>query len=161
MSKPQKSERSAEKDEKRGHRLTLTKDDDFDPEYPYFKGSIDCLVPAKCGGWQECPESHQIDGEPVNDGPWESDESAPWYEQDYFTFHGVEHEWRYGYGWTVPFEGCVVAANDHASDSTHEIGVEHGEGTFLVDDEWDDTYVTLHVIEPVSLPPEAPTGGVA
>ncbi|MBB3040982.1 hypothetical protein [Nocardioides soli] len=147
------AEQRAETDQKRGHHLTVVKDDDFDPEYPHFKGTITCLVPTKCGGWQECPESHQIEGGPVNDGPWDSDEDAPWFEEDYFTFHGVEHEWRYGYGWTVPFEGCCVADNDSSVDSVHDIGLENGEGTYVVDDEWDDTSCTLIVVERVSSRP--------
>lgn len=154
------ADRQSEPAQQRGHHLIVTKDDDdFDPEYPYFKTAVVCLSPAKCGGWQECRESHEMPGMPTNDGPWDSDESAPWCDQDYFTFHGVEHEWRSGYGWTVPFEGCVVAADDSVGDNAHDIGVAHGEGTYLVDDDWDDEYVTLAIIERVVTPPRLPDGG--
>lgn len=127
----------------RGHVLTVTKSDDWHEDQPYFDYSIECLAPEKCGGWQECVEPHEVDGNSAADGPWGSDESAPWFEEDYYVFHDVEHEWRYGYGWTVPFEGCVVAANDSAYDYAHDIGVEHGPGRYVVDDEWDDCSVAL------------------
>lgn len=59
--------------------------------------------------------------------------------------HGVLHEWRWGHGWTVPFEGCVVADNVHRgwSDDASDIAIEHGIGTHVVDDDWDDTDLRL------------------
>lgn len=63
----------------------------------------------------------------------------PWCDEDEFVFHGVPHTWRYGYGWTVPFEGCVVDANDSCVDEAYDIAREHGPGTHEVDDDWDET----------------------
>lgn len=149
---------STEKDQKRGHVLVIEPDTEYAARFPdapvEYRWSIECQNPARCGGWQECHESHQIDGEPVNDGPWESEESAPWFEEDYYTFHGVEHEWRYGHGWTVPFDGCVVAENAGYTDCPVE---PMRTGRWLVEDEWDDTYMSLHVIEGLPLPPAEET----
>lgn len=133
----------------RGHILTLTRSSDWAEDEPYFDHQIECLVPERCGGWQECGETHEVDGLNAADGPWEGDDGAPWFEQEEFVFHGVEHEWRYGYGWTVPFEGCVVAANDSVYENAHEIGCGHGPGRYLVDDDWDDTCCILHLIAPI------------
>lgn len=147
------TKQSAEADAPRGHHLIVTKDEDFDPEYPYFASEVVCLAPAKCGGWQECHEPHEVDGANAGDGPWRASDSDPWADLDRFTFHGVEHEWHGGYGWTVPFHGCVVAENDSVGDFAQEIGREHGEGTYAVMDDWDDGLSALDVIERVT-PPE-------
>ena len=141
----------------RGHVLVIEPDAAYAERFPdapvKYRWRIECANTDLCGGFQECPESHQIDGEPVNDGPWESDESAPWYEQDYFTFHGVEHEWHYGWNWTVPFEGCVVKAN--AEDQPIW---PMRTGRWQVDDEWDSgEFVTLHVLSEISPSPGATT----
>jgi hypothetical protein len=127
----------------RGHLLTIAKEADFDPEWPHFDWDITCVVPELCGGWQECQEPHAVDGESAADGPYDASEDDPWFDLEEFTFHGVEHTWRGDYGWTIPYEGCVVSANDYVADEVHDIGVEHGEGTYVVDDEWDDTSCTL------------------
>lgn len=128
---------------RRGHLLTITKEADFDPEWPHFDYEVTCLAPDLCGGWEECPEAHEVDGVSAEDGPDECPEDVAWFDEPTFTFHGVEHEWRYSHGWTVPFPGCVVAANDYICDDAHDIGVTHGEGTHVVDDEWDEYYCSL------------------
>lgn len=132
----------------RGHILVLTKSDDWDEEHPYFNHQIECLNVEKCGGWAECMKPHEVDGKSANDGPWDADDDDPWIDEEEFTFHGVEHTWHYGYGWTTPFKGCVVAENDAACDYAHDIGVEHGPGRYVVDDEWDDTDCTLMYVGP-------------
>lgn len=117
------------------------------PDTPEFEHSIECL--GGCSGWQECQEDkHEVPGyDGVNDGPYESDEDAPWYDEEEYEFHGVLHTWNgSGYGWTVEFPGCVVQANDY--------GEPYGantqrDGSWLVDDDWDDTYVTLNVVTEV------------
>ena len=148
------SPHQADHAQERGHILVIEPDAAYAARFPdapvEYRWSIECQNPARCGGWQECHESHQIDGEPVNDGPWESEESAPWFEEDYYTFHGVEHEWRYGYGWTVPFDGCVVAENAGYTDCPVE---PMRPGRWLVDDEWDDTYMSLNAVEELALSP--------
>lgn len=132
----------------RGHHLIVTKSDDWTEDEPDFDHDVVCLDPPSCGGWQECLDPHEVDGVSAAEGPYDSPEDAPWCDEEEFTFHGVLHEWRYGYGWTVPFPGCVVAANDHVCDSAYDIGRRHGEGTYVVDDEWDDTYCTLLYVGP-------------
>ncbi|MFZ2240593.1 MAG: hypothetical protein WAV90_13850 [Gordonia amarae] len=81
---------------------------------------IICTEPDKCTGWQECPETHAHDGVESLCGPeaCECDEGEPdcvtgrpWESQEDFEFHGTMHTWQNGWGWTVPYEGCVVADN--------------------------------------------------
>lgn len=149
------NEHSAEKDAPRGHVLVIEPDAAYAARFPdaptEYRWSIECLNLEKCGGWQECPESHEVEGQPVNDGPWDSDESAPWFEEEEFEFHGVLHEYRWGHGWTVPFEGCVVASND--ADCPVE---PMRPGRWMVHDEWDDTYLTLELGDDLTrpIPPE-------
>lgn len=130
----------------RGHLLTITTTADHTPEDPDFDYSVTCQAPDLCGGWEECLDPHEVDGVSAADGPWDSDETDPWFEEEEFDFHGVTHEWRYGYGWTVPFKGCVVAANDGVCDAADDIGRSRGPGTYPVDDDWDDTSCYLTVI---------------
>lgn len=100
--------------------------------------SITCY-PGGCNGWQECREEHSVDGYTgENDGPDDSDEDAPWADEEEFEFHGVLHEWRSGWGWTVPFNGCVVSVADSLSDFADNILREYGPGEYLVDDDWGD-----------------------
>lgn len=137
---------------KRGHLLTITKHEDWTEDEPYWDWSITCQSVDLCNGWLECRESHEIDGTSAEDGPYECDESAAWCDEDVFMFHGVEHNWRYGHGWTVPYEGCVVQSADSLSDDVHDIGLEYGEGTYAVEDDWDDEWCWLTVVTRV-LPP--------
>ncbi|WNM66368.1 hypothetical protein SEA_CULVER_98 [Gordonia phage Culver] len=125
-------------DAPRGHILTVTKSDDFDPEYPSFDWSIECQNVDKCGGWQECTEKHEVDGVTAGEGPWDCAEGAPWEEQEEFEFHGVLHTWHWGHGWTVPYRGCVVAGSDWICDHAHDIALDHGCGRHEVEDDWDD-----------------------
>lgn len=128
------------------------------PDSPEFESGIECL--GGCNGWQECGEDkHEVPGyEGVNDGPWDSDEDAPWYDEEEFEFHGVLHTWNgNGYGWTVPFPGCVVAANDYTEPYGADV---RRDGSWLVEDDWDDTTVSLNVIvevEDARTTPVAPT----
>lgn len=155
-------EPTSEKDKPRGHVLVIEPDTAYAERFPdadiEYRWRIECLSPEKCGGWQECSESHEVPGVPVNDGPWDSDESAPWFEQDYFTFHGVEHEWRSGYGWTVPFDGCVVAYNSPFYDCPID---PLRPGRWVVDDEWDDEWMTLVAIEELDCDQGRPRKGRA
>lgn len=122
----------------RGHLLTVTKSDDWFPDQPAWDGAITCLSPTTCNGWWECHEPHEVDGKSAASGPYDCDDSDPWCDEDEYEFHGVQHTWHYGSGWTVPYEGCVVQTVDTISDSAYEIGQAHGEGTYQVDDEWGD-----------------------
>lgn len=88
--------------------------------------------PCPDGGWMECSQEHICEhgcdareGFEENDPdgkecpgfkkklpglPGEPDEYSLncWDGEEDFEFHGVEHTYRYGHGWTVPFEGCIV-----------------------------------------------------
>ena len=150
------SERSTETAQ-RGHVLVIEPDTAYAERFPSapteYRWRIECASVEKCGGWQECRESHEVLGMPTNEGPWESSEDAPWYDQDFFTFHGVEHEWHDGYGWTVPFEGCVVAAT--AEDQPIS---PMRPGRWVVNDDWSDEWVDLEVVSEIPSPP-GQTGG--
>lgn len=137
----------------REHHLTITPDDDGDDfDTPGWQFEITCLAPTKCGGFQECPDEHQVAGVSAADGP-DADESAPWFDEEEFEFHGVMHEWRYGFGWTVPFDGCVVSdALNWNCDSAADIADRHGAGVHVVDDEWDDSSCTLIWVKTVEGP---------
>lgn len=131
---------SAEKNAtERGHLLSVTKGEDWFPDQPDWNGAVVCLVPALCGGWQTCGHDECRVG-----SPYDADNGAePWYEQEEWEFHGELHTYRYGHDWTVPFPGCVVTESDAVFQAAYDIGQQHGEGTYLVDDEWDDTSCTL------------------
>jgi len=123
----------------RGHILTVTQCEDFDPDCPSFDYSIECQNVDKCGGWIECHKPHEVDGMSAEDGPWDCADDAPWEGYDEFMFHGVLHRWVGWNGWTIPYDGCVVASNEMIGDDAHDIALEHGCGRHVVDDDWDDT----------------------
>lgn len=123
---------------KRGHILVVTKSDDWHPDQHVYDFAVECVEPDLCDGWWECHEKHEVDGLSAEGGPWDCDVSDPWCDEEVFTFHGVEHTWRGALGWTVPFPGCVVAAQDCLSDEAWPIARECGEGRYPVEDEWGD-----------------------
>lgn len=118
-----------------------------------YTATIEC-IPGGCLGWIECREEHTVDGYTgPNDGPYDSGEDAPWADKEETEFHGVMHTWRSGWGWTVPYPGCVLAEQD-TSDNEHDILMEYGPGAYLVDEDWwDETSVT---ISPVSMADGSP-----
>lgn len=121
----------------RGHILTITKGDDFDPRWPVFGYNIECLNKDKCGGVEVCVKDHTVDGRSAQEGPYECDDNAPWSGCDDFEFHGVIHHWHYCIGWTTPYPGCVVA-DAEVHDDANDIGIEHGPGRYAIEDDWDD-----------------------
>lgn len=130
------------------HVVTQREETDYAESYPgeppEFESELEC--PIGCNGWQECREDeHAVPGyDGENAGPWESDEDAPWYDEEEFEFHGVVHTWNgNGYGWTVPYDGCVVAGNDWQAS----LYFPDREGKWLMDDEWDDTVTLTDVCE--------------
>lgn len=125
----------------RGHVLVVSLAADSIPEEPAYDFTVECLAPSLCGGWQECTGDHLIGHAEPNP---EDDEDC----SDELEFHGVEHAWRPGYGWTVPFPGCIVADRVGQWDSGEwEIASEHGPGRHAVEDDWDDSELTLYFIE--------------
>lgn len=104
---------------------------------------VTCTVEGGCGGWMECGEPHEVDGISAADGPHDCDPDAPWADCDEFTFHGVDHEWRVGYGWTVDYDGCPITPwhfdLPDGIDTTRN-------GSWLVENEWDDTDCLVELI---------------
>lgn len=104
--------------------------------------TIECADPAHCAGWIECTGDHT--------GYDPEDEESPAFDEwEDVEIHGVFHDWRRGYGWTVPYPGCVVAAE--AVEAPDELW-ERVDGDYLlkpgrwvVDDDWDDTSCYLTV----------------
>lgn len=138
----------------RGHVLVIEPDAAYAERFPdapvEYRWFIECADTSLCGGFEECIQEHEVDGVSAADGPWECPEDVAWFEEDYFTFHGVEHQWHYGWNWTVPFEGCVV------KDNAEECPVwPMRPGRWKVEDEWEDggEYLILHVLEELSIPP--------
>jgi len=120
------------------HAVVVREGADHHEDQHHWQGDVYCLTPERCNGFEECAGDHT--------GMDPDDEDSPAYDRgDEFEMHGVAHEWHYGYGWTVPYNGCVVQAgwNDSLPDEIHELGEAHGPGLHLVDDDWDEGMVTL------------------
>ncbi|SIH38516.1 Uncharacterised protein [Mycobacteroides abscessus subsp. abscessus] len=133
----------------------------FPEDVERHKYSIMCPGGNGCSGWLECREPHEVDGVSADCGPYRcacpagqrsqlggvEEPLAPWHDCEDFTFHGVEHTWRAGHGWTVPYPGCIVNWCDY------ELPAGYGElplGEHEVDDDWDDTECYLTLAEPVA-----------
>lgn len=114
-----------------------------DDEYAY---DLECPGAPHCTGWQECDQTHEVDGISAANGPDEpldtcecdgclvcSCPSLPWDGVEEFEFHGVVHTWHIGYGWTVPYNGCVVREHDLEE---HDLLLDEPPGRYLVDAEW-------------------------
>jgi hypothetical protein len=135
----------------RKHLLTITRSADWHADQPDWDWSITCSTPDRCNGWWECRETHEVGGLSAADGPFDCELDAPWSELDEFDFHGVPHVWRYGYGWTVRYPGCVVQTAD-VSDEVWNIATSKGPGVYVVDDDWDDTTCYLTLVAPTTHP---------
>lgn len=112
---------------------------------------IECSDPASCDGWIECDGNHIANaGEDASAGPYQARTDQPWCDEEEFAFHGVMHTWRYGHGWTVPYDPCPVIG---FSDTDLPDGIPVELGRYEVDVEWDDEscYLTYELGEgPVS-----------
>lgn len=97
-----------------------------------------CPDPDNCPGWEECREPHIVDGQDAFMGPYEGEEGYPWDDVDEFEFHGVLHTWNYGFGWTVPFKGCVAReAYDFYGETPDGIPMDRP-GMYEVEEDWYD-----------------------
>lgn len=115
---------------------------------------IRCDEPQHCMGWQECrrlhicQHGHEIVFDELSpDGPcpgMDDDNCAGRDEGE--TFHGQAHTHHWGWGWTVPYVGCIVAAN-WCGELTPDIDTlpigEHP----VEADWWDDTECSLDVVD--------------
>ncbi|QTJ65003.1 hypothetical protein HYG77_04905 [Rhodococcus sp. ZPP] len=137
----------------------------FDPELEgadiEFDYDLECPGQPHCNGWMECEKPHEFDGFDAANGPDDcidgcgDDEDAPcdcenlpWSGLFEFEFHGVVHTWRHGYGWTVPYRGCVVLDND-GLETADEITIDQPPGRYLVNDDWqDEHHVYLELVGP-------------
>lgn len=111
----------------------------FDLDYA---ATLDCPGPDYCHGWEECMECREV-ADFDDDDVW-GDSSG----EEQRVLHGVDHTWHDGWGWTIPFDGCVVRADpDQIGDSIHEIVADYGDGDYLVEDVWwDGTSVSLLMV---------------
>jgi hypothetical protein len=123
---------------------------EIDPEDPEgFRYRIECQVPDSCDGWIECDKPSEF-GCRYADSPYDCPDDAPWSGLNEFEFHGVPHTWRDGYGWTVPFEGCIVAWADWEPPDEVETLPP---GRYQVEDDWDDTSLYLNYVGPEEVSP--------
>lgn len=119
--------------------------------------SVICPDGNGCSGWIECGDPHEVEGESAACGPYScncDDENArdclsgdsppPWYDEEEFEFHGVMHTWRSGFGWTVPYTGCIVNFGDYELPHGYE---QLSLGEHKVDDDWDDEWCNLTLCE--------------
>lgn len=106
----------------------------------HYTWRVVCSDPAGCPGWIECRETHEFNGRSAADGPYEADEGDLWDGQDEFVFHGVPHEWRSGYGWTVAYAGCPVECSDAELPDGIDTTVD---GEYPIEVDWDDEFCVL------------------
>ena len=132
------------------------------PEHPdSHSWHIRCDNPAHCTGYSECsrmhickhghevpaghPDEHGSPDGPCPGYPNELGHPNCWEGDDEFQFHGEWHTYRWGWGWTVPFIGCIVSEN-WDGDLLDVAGGVYALplGEHPVDEEWyDDTGVSL------------------
>lgn len=119
--------------------------------------SIRCEDPENCDGWQECFESHVCEhGRDASRG-YDEDSESPgicpgggpddacdcWAGLEDFEFHGIMHTYRWGYGWTIKYPGCVVAAARDFTDAP-DYWESKPRGEYEIRDDWDDEQLTLY-----------------
>lgn len=120
------------------HVLVVAKSDDWHDDDPAWDFAVECCNPDQCNGFIECDKAH--------DGMDPNEETSPAYDQtENVLIHGEHHDWHYGFGWCVPFNGCVVKGVGNWTDSAWDIASDHGAGRFVVEDEWDDDCSLLFV----------------
>lgn len=141
------------------------------PEHPDERDyTIVCTDPQRCEGWTACPEPHEFDGISAACGPHSCDcpdghpnclgegpgeggnrPRPPWFDQEEFDFHDVTHTWRNGWGWTVPYRGCIVAGIDAEWPEQIE---QTPIGAWEIDEEWvdeSDCYLSFTTTPPTAV----------
>lgn len=124
------------------------------PGRPDYTFTLECPGPPQCVGFTECQEKHEVDGRDAAEGPYDCAEDDPWLHEEEFTFHGVLHTWQDGYGWTVPFEGCVVRPHPYFPDEARDVLFEQMPGRYVVAVDWDEDSYTLKLVGPEGGEPE-------
>lgn len=132
------------------------------PEHPDSRAwRLICPGGDDCVGWTECREDHICEhGCNARDGFEENDPDGKecpgfrkklpelaiigypdewslncWEGKEEFEFHGVAHTYRHGWGWTMPFKGCIVA--EIATDPPDGWN-DRSRGEYRVDEDWFD-----------------------
>lgn len=95
----------------------------YDPEDPPLTYRLECADPKACPAWIECDQEHP-------------DAPDPDEEYEGVVMHGVEHEYRWGSGWTVDYPRCAAASTFLDGDSHLVIARELGTGRHEVSVEW-------------------------
>ena len=103
---------------------------------------IECSDPAACPGWVECGENH--DGFDPHD-----EDSLAYDKYEDVTIHGVPHEWRYGYMWTVDYPGCPVQGFAIDLEPPDELPRPLRPGRWEVDTDWDGDTCILTLTTPL------------
>lgn len=106
-----------------------------------FTYTWECPGPPHCTGFSECHEPHIENGinadhitpHDVLDG--DDDVTVPpWDGIEEWTFHGVPHTYHDGYGWTVPYDGCVV---EFADLEVEDALLNEPPGRYAIDVSWE------------------------
>lgn len=134
------------------HVLVITPDTEYAKRFPdadpEVQWRVECSDPAACSGWRECGEPHEVGGVSAADGPWDPpSDDVPWVDEDEFEFHGEDHTWRGGWGWTVEYAGCPVDAFGDI-ELPDDLPQPITPGRYTIDVEWDDTYCTVWYVGP-------------
>lgn len=99
---------------------------------------IVCSDPEACPAWVECEKDH------AGYNPDDEDSVVFDCHEDEVLIHGVIHEWRWGYGWTVAYPGCPVAVADY--DLPEGVSLDRP-GFYPVDVDWDDDLCSVFLVE--------------
>lgn len=117
-----------------------------------------CSDPTRCIHYEACESfahicphgSNAINGpeEPSEDNVVCPDHSPTCYQdEDVFDFHGVEHTWRYGWGWTIDLPSCAVAALiSEAPEGVDQLPV----GTYDANVDWPDDETCYVDVVPIN-----------
>lgn len=120
------------------HIVTKAHDPEDPSEYTY---TLECPGAPHCTGFSECDKPHVhngIDADEVTpeDGVVDDHGGVPPWDGIYeWTFHGVLHTYHYGYGWTVPYTGCVLREYDLEFDDAL---LDQPPGRYLISVYWED-----------------------
>ena len=143
------------------HILTVRADQRYADLYPNkgikYVGSLKCPEGNNCTGFTECDEIHEHEGVRIGDheagdccpGDPSMDPPelcSPWCGEEEFEFHGEWHTYQDGYGWTVPFEGCIV--NEYSWEIPDEC-YPLRPSVWTVDVRFDDEWIEFYSVKEI------------
>lgn len=117
-------------------------------EFDVLEATLDCPGFPHCTGLEECMDCRGVPD--YDDASW--GDTAGDEERE---LHGVHHEWNWGYGWVVEYEGCIVRTRELP---LYDWAVEYGPGDYLLDvidvpwDEYDAEIELLSMADGSPLP---------